>query len=107
MRVMRVHAEKVRKIYGSPMGPNGYAHMRRYKRGDTLSSHSDKGGPLVTVTCTISMSGSNPWPLKVGDKNYFLDVGDAVIFSSDTVHGREQPLEYDEHKQLTLHYGDA
>lgn len=87
------------------------SHFRIYRGKTDLKNHHDKKD-CCQVTASISMGDLYPdgyvgWPLAVEGENFYLSVGDMLLFrGADLVHGRPQ-VDLDKKYyqiQVFLHY---
>jgi hypothetical protein len=82
-----------------------YSCWRFYTMGADLSKHTDRNACEVSVTCMINSDGTK-WPIFVKDKEYHLEVGDALIYPGITEYHWREEFKGDWHAQVFLHYVD-
>ena len=96
----------VEKIVGAELLPT-YAYARLYTNGDTLEKHVDRESCEVSLTIQLAKSHNWSYPIYMGDKEYHIDEGEAVIYDARNLeHWREEcrgPEGYYS-GQLFLHY---
>tara|TARA_R100000995_G_scaffold83178_1_gene58481 strand:+ start:452 stop:985 length:534 start_codon:yes stop_codon:yes gene_type:complete len=94
---------KVEKLYGKKLCPT-YSFWRQYYKGQDLIFHVDRPSCEVSITINLGGVGGHDWPIVVDNKEYSMEVGEGVIYrGEDQNHGRN-PLQYESHAQMFLHY---
>jgi len=101
--------KQIENIIQEPLLPT-YSFSRVYRNGSELFEHVDRGACEVSVSiqlATHDIFNKNGWPLKIGKKNYYLNNGDGIIYSGQTLkHSRPKLLASPTgfHIQTFLHY---
>ena len=66
-----------------------YCYTRKYFKGSTLSSHTDKDACEISLTYCIS---GPEWEINVGDNTLITKIGNGVIYKGCEIpHGRSEP----------------
>ena len=83
-----------------------YSYWRMYTKFADLKKHTDRPSCEISVTAMIGSDGT-PWPIFIGEKEFGLKDGDAVIYlGCDVAHYRKE-FQGDWHAQVFFHYVDA
>lgn len=93
----------IEKEYGKELCPT-YSFWRRYYKGQTCKAHTDRPACEVSITLNIGGTPRSDWSIFVEDKEYSLSEGQGVLYKGcDQEHWRD-PLPYENHTQIFLHY---
>ena len=97
---------KIEEQIGKQLRPT-YSFWRTYFEGQPLKKHKDRPSCEISVTLCIDMADdADPWDIFVDAKPFKLQRGEGVVYRGcDQEHWRE-PLKYDWHRQIFLHYID-
>lgn len=92
-----------------------YSVYRTYRPGDKLDRHTDRPSCEISVSLCLGYNyeHSDPnyqWGLNVGDKEFFMGVGDMVLYKGPEIEHWREPLEGEQgtwQVQVFLHYVNA
>ena len=82
-----------------------YAYWRYYVFGGTLKEHTDR--PACEVSVTANIKKYDEWPMIVGNSEFYLGEGDAVLYAGCIQdHSRPGVYKGDGMAQVFFHYVD-
>lgn len=95
---------KVEKIIEKEIVPS-YSFWRTYYKGQALERHCDRPPCQISVTLCIDMSdNTDPWDIFVDGYAIKLQKGEGVVYRGFSQEHWREPLSYDWHRQVFLHY---
>jgi hypothetical protein len=104
----------VKKNTGLQLFPT-YSVYRTYGSGDKLDRHKDRPSCEISISLCLGYNYENSdpnyrWGLNVGNEEFFMEVGDMVIYRGLEVDHWREPLEGEQgtwQVQAFLHYVNA
>lgn len=93
----------IEKEYGEELCPT-YSFWRRYYQGQDCIAHKDRPACQVSVTLNIGGLNKSDWSFFVEDKEFKLGVGQGAIYKGHEQTHYRNPLPYESHTQIFLHY---
>ena len=95
---------QVENVIGKEIVPS-YSFWRTYFKGEVLKRHSDRASCQISVTLCIDMSDDkDPWDIFVDGYAVKLQRGEGVVYRGFSQEHWREPLLYDWHRQVFLHY---
>ena len=104
--------EKARKLIENKTNTSldsTFSYARIYKRGETLSKHTDRNACEYAATITLDYSGENPWGFNYIDKkaeSIVINKGDMFVYDGVNMPHWRDKLEEEWQTQLFLFFSE-
>lgn len=105
--LLKISKSKVEQITGLELYPT-YSYSRLYQTNNKLDKHTDRPSCEISVSIKLGESNNYNWPLFVNNKEFFLEIGDAVIYKGCEISHWREEVKVNDYMlgQVFLHYVD-
>ena len=93
----------IQEAYGKELCPT-YSFWRRYYQGQDCRVHKDRPSCEVSITLNVGGTPRSDWSFFVEGKEFALSQGQGVIYKGHEQTHYRNPLPYESHTQIFLHY---